>query len=287
MQLPGDLHTHTTFSDGSNPIALLPLLASRLGLSTLAISDHDTTRSIEYAEAHPVQDGVTLIPAVELSARDEESGRRVHLLAYWPQRSDAMISHCTRLQAKRNACCLQSAQELETVYPQFKTDMALAYAKDSGVLFKSGIMQALGELGLSDGIYGETYHKWFGSSPKGPFLHEPEYDSVDTVLETMRASRAVIVFAHPSVYKSMPLVRRLAEQGRIDGIEVEHPRNTPEDKAECRALCARFELIETGGTDYHGANSAHPRPLGTCTTTDEQIRRISALARKRQGGLSV
>ena len=62
MQLPGDLHTHTTFSDGSNPIALLPLLASRLGLSTLAISDHDTTRSIEYAEAHPVQDGVTLIP---------------------------------------------------------------------------------------------------------------------------------------------------------------------------------------------------------------------------------
>ena len=43
---------------------------------------------------------------------------------------------------------------------------------------------------------------------------------------------AVLVFAHPTVYKSMPLVRQLAKEGIIDGIEVEHPRNSPEDRAE-------------------------------------------------------
>ncbi len=281
--MPGDLHTHTTFSDGSNKIELLPVLAARAGLTALAVSDHDTLRSIRYAQAHPRAEGVELIPAVELSAIDPESGRRVHLLAYWPEICPALESHCERLLAKRNACCLQSAHELEAVFPQFRAEMALAYAKDSGVLYKSGIMQALGELGLADSIYGEVYHRLFGSNPKGPYLHEPEYDTVDAVLETMHTARAVVVFAHPTVYHSMPLVRALAAAGRIDGIEVDHPRNSEEDKAECRALCERYGLIRTGGTDYHGANSAHRHPLGTCTTADEQIERIRALAAQRHG----
>ena len=37
----------------------------------------------------------------------------------------------------------------------------------------------------------------------------------------------------------------------------------------------------TGGTDFHGSNTAHPRPVGSCTTADEQIARIDALAKER------
>ena len=47
--MPGDLHTHTNFSDGSSDIELLPTLAARAGLTHLAVSDHDTTLSAEYA----------------------------------------------------------------------------------------------------------------------------------------------------------------------------------------------------------------------------------------------
>ena len=39
--MAADLHTHSTFSDGSNPAELLPWLAARAGLTALAISDHD------------------------------------------------------------------------------------------------------------------------------------------------------------------------------------------------------------------------------------------------------
>ena len=115
-------------------------------------------------------------------------------------------------------------------------------------------------------------------------LHSPEYLPVRDVLATARASGAVVVFAHPTVYKSMPLVRELVKEGMIDGIEVEHPRNSPEDKAECAALCAQYGLIHTGGTDFHGANHAHPHPVGTCITTDDQIARIEELAHKRKVG---
>ena len=40
--MPGDLHTHTTFSDGSTPVAKLPFLAACAGMTHLAISDHDS-----------------------------------------------------------------------------------------------------------------------------------------------------------------------------------------------------------------------------------------------------
>ena len=283
--MPGDLHNHTTYSDGSVPVARLPLMAARVGLDAMAISDHDTLRSVQYAYDHPVQDGVKLIPATELTGYDYERQHRVHLLAYWPDpESEALRRHCDIMRQRRNECCLQSARELEAIFPQFRTEQALEYAQDSGVLFKSGIMQALQQLGLCDGIYTGLYHELFGWEPRGRCLHSPAYPPVREVLATARASGAVVVFAHPTVYKSMPLVRELVAEGAIDGIEVDHPRNSPEDRAECAALCAAHGLIVTGGSDFHGANHGKPHPVGACVTADDQIARVEALARQRRGG---
>ena len=192
--MPGDLHNHTTYSDGSVPVARLPLMAARVGLDAMAISDHDTLRSVQYAYDHPVQDGVKLIPATELTGYDYERQHRVHLLAYWPDpESEALRRHCDIMRQRRNECCLQSARELEAIFPQFRTEQALEYARDSGVLYKSGIMQALRELGLADSIYGERYHELFGWNPRGRVLHSPEYIPVREVLATARAAGAVVV----------------------------------------------------------------------------------------------
>ena len=65
--MAGDLHTHSTCSDGSVPIHRLPLMAARLGLSALALSDHDTTLSAQYAYDHPVQDGVKPVSYTHLT----------------------------------------------------------------------------------------------------------------------------------------------------------------------------------------------------------------------------
>ena len=212
--MPGDLHNHSTCSDGSVPIQRLPRMAARVGLDTMAISDHDTLLSVRYCYEHPTQDGVRLIPATELTGYDYERHHRVHLLTFWPDpESPELIRHCDIMRQRRNECCLQSAREIEQIYPQFRTEQALEYAKDSGVLFKSGIMQALCELGLAEGIYGEEYHRLFGWEPRGIVLHSPEYPPVQEVLATAKAAGAVVVFAHPTVYKSMPLLRELVKEG--------------------------------------------------------------------------
>ena len=281
--MPGDLHNHSTCSDGSVPIHRLPILAARAGLDTMAISDHDTLLSVQYCCDHPTQDGVKLIPATELTGYDYERHHRVHLLTFWPDpESPELKAHCDIMRQRRNECALQSAKELEAIYPQFRTEQALEYAKDSGVLFKTGIMEALHQLGLCDGIYTDLYHKLFGWNPRGIVLHSPEYLPVQEVLATAKVAGAVVVFAHPTVYKSMPLVRELVKEGMIDGIEVDHPSNSPEDRAECIALCEQYGLIHTGGTDFHGANHTRPYPVGTCTTPDDQIARIEELARERK-----
>ena len=104
------------------------------------------------------------------------------------------------------------------------------------------------------------------------------------VLATAKASGGAVVFAHPTVYKSMPLVRELAAEGAIDGIEVDHPSNSPEDRAECVQLCREYGLVPTAGTDFHGRNHKVPHPIGTCTTPDETVTRLQEIARKRGGG---
>lgn len=162
-----DLHIHSTCSDGAVPIERLAPIAARTGLHAIALSDHDTLLSAQYAYAHTGQDGVELIPAVELTGYDFERQHRVHLLCYYPDVDcPALREHCAIMKERRNACALQSAKELEQLYPQFTTDLAWETTKASGVLFKSGLMQALELLGLTDGsIYGETYHKLFGGTP--------------------------------------------------------------------------------------------------------------------------
>ena len=73
-----DLHIHSTCSDGAVPIERLASIAARTGLHAIALSDHDTLLSAQYAYAHTGQDGVELIPAVELTGYDFE---RQHPLA--------------------------------------------------------------------------------------------------------------------------------------------------------------------------------------------------------------
>ena len=121
--MPGDLHTHTTFSDGSLKADWLPRLAARAGLSHLAISDHDSMHSVRYGYANRLRENVRLIPATALTAVDFERGRRVHILCYWPDETcPDLIAHCQLMADRRNAVCRQSCRELEEISPQLRLE---------------------------------------------------------------------------------------------------------------------------------------------------------------------
>ncbi len=280
--MAGDLHSHTNFSDGSADIERMPVWARRAGLTHLAVSDHDSLHSLRWAKAHPVVEGVALLPAAELSCHDPANGRRVHILCYCPDETPALIAFCEGIAQRRNDLAQRSIARLEEMFPLFCREHALAYSARSGVTFKTHLMRELYDCGYTDAVYGALYHKLF-DLPGGLIRHEPEYEDVFSALRTVRAARGVAVLAHPSVYRSMALAQKLAEQGLIDGVEIEHPRNTPEDKETLRALAQRYGLIVTGGTDFHGMHSTHPLPLGSFTTDDDNLARVLSLAAQRRG----
>ncbi len=281
--MPGDLHTHTTFSDGSTPAQRLPFLAHCAGLTALAISDHDSIRSVRFAKENPYCEGVALLPAVELSAWDDKYGHRVHLLCYCPDDGEALQSFTSLMAQRRLNAALESCKQLEQLYPQFTTQEALELAKPSGTMFKSHMMRVLWQYGLADGLYGDVYHRLFAKGPQnGGVLRLTRYESVKTVLNVIHESRGVAVLAHPSVYQSMPLARELIEAGLLDGVEIDHPRNTPEDRDALCMLAEKYHLIATGGSDYHGMNTKIPRPVGAGVTDDASIDRILTLARARK-----
>ena len=281
--MPGDLHTHSTFSDGSTPAEKLPWLAGCAGMTDLAISDHDSIRSVRFAYQNPRYNGVRLIPATELTAYDYARSHRVHILCFWPDDCSALEQYADEMARRRREAVLQSCRELEELCPQFRTEEALEYAKDCGTLYKAHVMRVLWQYGLSDGMYNQVYRSLFGLRPvRGKILHTPRYETVDTILDLIKTCRGVAVLAHPSVYHSMELARELIAAGRLDGVEIHHPRNTAEDQEELTRLAQQYNLIVTGGTDYHGMNTNTPRPVGALHTDDDQIARIEALAKSRK-----
>lgn len=281
--MPGDLHTHTTFSDGSCPAEMLPRLAAAAGLHTLAITDHDSMAGLRFSYEHPQMDGVRLIPGMELSGYDAARGRRVHILCYWPRDCKELQAHCELMAQRRRDAVSKSMQLLEQRCPQFRREDALAYAKRSeGALFKAYVMRAMMEYGMADGIYGTVYKQLFRPAEEGGLHFRFAYPDCRDLLRLGRQCGGVVVLAHPSVYKNMELAEELAAEGLLDGIELDHPRNTPEDREKILQLAQEHDLILTGGTDFHGMNRKVPQPVGTGQTADEMIERICALAQSRK-----
>lgn len=277
--MKGDLHTHSTFSDGALAADWLPRLAAASGLTHLAISDHDTLRAVEYARSAPERQGVTLIPAAELTGLDTKRGRRVHLLCYAPEPTDELAAFCERMRRARDEAAQANLDAIERRFPQFSRALALELCRDAGVCFKAHIMRVLFEFGLSDGLYGDVYH---ALKSEGLF-RKVRYEPVEQVLSIARRAGAAVVMAHPSVYRSMELFGELAAAGEIDGVEIDHPRNTLEDKILLSCAADQYGLIVTGGSDFHGLHSGRPVPIGMCTTDGENIARILETAASRKG----
>ena len=77
-----DLHTHTTASDGSLSAEELIRLAHEIGLSGVAITDHDTTDGVAPARAEAERIGMLFVPGIEISAEYTEKGT-MHILGYF------------------------------------------------------------------------------------------------------------------------------------------------------------------------------------------------------------
>lgn len=87
--------------------------------------------------------------------------------------------------------------------------------------------------------------------------------------------------AHPALYDSMELLAELAEEKKLDGVEVYHYSADDNQKKEMLDIAEKYGLIVTGGSDFHGLYNAVPTHLGSNTTSKENLDRIIKLSNKK------
>ncbi|MBP1564364.1 MAG: PHP domain-containing protein [Oscillospiraceae bacterium] len=274
-----DLHCHTSLSDGSLGIEDVIAQAKRTGIDFLSITDHDTLASFSRANILGERYGVKIMQGVEMSAWDKERNQKVHILCYAPKKPDRLEGLCLKCCEIRKSC---SKEMIENVMKRFPIteESVLKHATGSKSIFKQHIMRALIDYGYALEFYGELNDELFNLK-NGTCLVEREYPDVKFVLELIKSARGVSVMAHPVQYDNIELLEELASEGKIDGVEVYHYTADQAAQKKLLEIAEKYNLIVTGGSDFHGLYNAQPTYLGSNLTTKENFDRIIKLSNKR------
>ncbi|MBE6848137.1 MAG: PHP domain-containing protein [Ruminococcus sp.] len=269
-----DLHCHSTLSDGSLGIEEIIRQAARVGITTLSITDHDTLSGYSRARFLGEKYGVNIVQGVEMSAWDTKRQAKVHILCYLPQKPDRLEMLCLKSREIRREVGNEMIEKVKAQYP-ITTDSVLRHCKGCESIFKVHIMRALIDYGYALEFYGDLDAKLFHPQ-NGSCIVNRAYPDVMHVVNLIRASHGVAVMAHPMLYHNMELLEELAAEGKIDGVEVDHYSASPKEREQLRQMAARYDLIVTGGSDFHGLYNQKPSHLGANTTTEEEFARLLA-----------
>jgi len=262
-QLRVDLHIHSNWSDGSLGISGLIRFAKTLGLDAISITDHDTMAGQAEALDEGKKEGIGIIPGVEISAFNPETGRKAHILGYNVRDRESLDRACRPFLLARHEKNLQAVDRVAAAgYPISQNDVR-EYASLDGTVYRQHIMHALVDRGYAPAIYGPLYTKLFG--PGGLAVVKAAYMSAEDAVRLIQDCGGLAVLAHPFMYDSMDFVPRLTQLG-LAGIEYHHHTQTPERQEAAIEAARRYGLFLSGGSDFHGFYSEKALPPGSTNT---------------------
>jgi len=250
---PIDLHVHTTFSDGTLTPQQVVRLAERVGLSAIAITDHDTVRGNQEAIQEGERLGVEVVPGVEVSV-DFHAGT-MHVLGYYIDFDcEALVETLQRIESARHERNKQILEKLARLGMPLDYETIKAVARE-GPVGRPHIAQALVHKGHVANLR-DAFDKYLkkGAPAYAERLRFSEVDAIGVI----RQAGGLAVLAHP---KSLccddsaslsGIVARLVSLG-LQGVEVYYPSHSAEMQRTYESLARQYGLLITGGTDFHGA----------------------------------
>ncbi|MBQ3069954.1 MAG: PHP domain-containing protein [Clostridia bacterium] len=268
--MASDLHCHTKLSDGSMCIEDLIAMAKRRGISTLSVTDHDTTAGATRAVIIGKRQGLNVIHGVEFSTADPARNGKAHLLCYLCDTPDRLEGLCLQIGDRRRKAANDMVRRTMRYYP-ITPEMVVRCSQGSTNFYKQHIMHALMDAGYADSIFGDVYHKLFGK--EGKALVEIEYPDVREVIDLIHSAGGVAVLAHPYLYKNEALLEELTALG-LDGVEVWHPSHSEEQVEALKDFAEQHHLLMTGGSDFHGMYSRSLRSLASTSCPDEHVQQL-------------
>ena len=280
--MPGiDLHLHTTASDGAFAPAALVGMAAEAGLDCIAITDHDSTDGVAAAQETGQALGVRVIAGIEFNTMWH--GQSVHILGYFVDREHPELQAVI---ARQRDGRLYRAQRMVEKLAALKMPLVweeiLADA-DGGAVGRPHIAKAMLAQGyVSDA--NEAFARYLGHGMPA-YVEQPKLTPSEAVMLLHRAGAAAGL-AHPYNVEGADqvdldtLVPELAAAG-LDAIETYYTGYGTAQRAEILNLAARFDLIPTGGSDFHGGGILTQAELGTINVPSKSLARLEAVTRQR------
>ena len=260
-----DLHAHTTASDGSATPTELVRQAAALGLSLLAVTDHDTTGGVAEAMRAAREAGVRLLPGVELSA--EGPPGKCHLLGLGIDPGHAGLNaKLEQLSAARRARAARIVERFQALGVDLTLEDVDAATPDGANVGRPHLAKALLQKGAVATMQ-EAFDRYLadGGPAYVPKMVLPPAEAIALIHD----AGGLAFLAHPGLLKldagETPRDRLLALRDLgLDGVEAYYSQHTLPQTDRYLDLARDLGLLVTGGSDFHGANKPGV-PLGVVT----------------------
>ena len=247
-----DLHSHTTASDGDHSPTQLIAHAKAVGLTTLAVTDHDTMEGLSEAIQAGKEAEVEVVPGIELSA--EIDFGQCHILGLFiDPNSEVMRSSLHDVIHNRN---LRNEKILAKMQAHgVSITLAEVEAEAGGeVIARPHFAKVLLAKGFISTMQ-EAFDKHLTQG--GTFYVDRARLSPKECIELIHSAGGVAVLAHPNNLKrneaeTETKIRELIDMG-LDGIEARYNLHSASDSSRYLALAERWGILTSGGSDFHGA----------------------------------
>jgi len=249
-----DLHSHSTASDGAVAPAEVVAAARKANLVAIALTDHDTLGGVAEAMAAGERLGVRIVAGTELSAYDGE--KEVHLLALHLADPGTVDAALVRFREGRRDRAEAIVARLNALDVPVTLEAVLEEAGD-GAVGRPHVARAMVAAGAVRD-FREAFDRFLGAGR--PAFVAKEFLSIVDAARLAHDAGGLLVFAHPGADGTRERVARMVADG-LDGLEVVHPSQSPDEQARLRALADEFDLVYSGGSDWHGAPEG-PRTIG-------------------------
>lgn len=248
-----DLHVHSNASDGTMSPDEVVSYASSKELKAIALTDHDTADGIAAARKTAASLPLELIPGIELSCFYQDT--EIHILGFFIDETSPVLKeglkHLIHIRKMRNEQMLKRFQE-----DGFQITMEdLLHGNPDTVVTRAHFARVLTEKRYVSSM-SKAFDKYLQYG--GRYCSRKETVTPAQVMDLLNRCGAWSCLAHPMQYhlgyrQLEELISQLKEMG-LRGLEVYHSSQNPYQSSKLREMAKRFQLLPSGGSDFHGSN---------------------------------
>ena len=275
-----DLHTHTSYSDGTDTPAQLINKALAAGISIIGLTDHDSISGWQEA-TDALRTGISLVPGAEISCQTPD-GISVHILGLlFDSNNSELMNTLEKTRENRHGRMGKIIARINEAGIDITMDDVLEQLSDGATLGRPHLADALVKKGIV-ASRDEAFTQMLHNNSKYYVSHYSP--TPEAAIKLIKAAGGVSVIAHPMASHrgriiSLDTFGSIIQAG-LDGIEVDHRDHSPDEKSQLIKLANESNLVMTGASDYHGNGKLNT--LGEYTTRPEQWEKLESRSNARR-----